>query len=291
MIRRLSLFVLLVQFAVIVYNPTGHNTTTWLRLPVRGKSYTVTDGMSMKVDNQLVPISLVTAGLPDHMGSTATSELVFQAMLPPLGYSVYFVKATAADDEVVREDVEELKRREERQQSIVEEDQEVEEKGGQSVEANDIVIKNEYLSATFSGTTGLLKGLSNLESSLSVDLSQSLLYYKGFNGDNHDGEHQASGAYVFRPNGTDALPISTLPMTSLVQGTEVLEVHQMFSDWASQVYRLYKGARHLEVEWTVGHIPLNDNIGKEIISRYTTSMSTQKTFYTDANGREILKRV
>jgi lysosomal alpha-mannosidase len=65
----------------------------------------------------------------------------------------------------------------------------------------------------------------------------------------------------------------------------------MFSDWASQVFRLYKGSRHVEIEYTVGHIPIGDNVGKEIISRYVTSLQTKQTFYTDANGREILKRV
>ena len=33
-------------------------------------------------------------------------------------------------------------------------------------------------------------------------------------------------------------------------------MQQTFSDWASQVFRLYKGSRHLEVEYTVGHIPI-----------------------------------
>ena len=34
-----------------------------------------------------------------------------------------------------------------------------------------------------------------------------------------------------------------------------------------------------------------DKIGKEIISRFTTNLRSNKTFYTDANGREVLKRV
>lgn len=39
--------------------------------------------------------------------------------------------------------------------------------------------------------------------------------------------------------------------TALVQ-----EVHQNFSAWCSQVVRLYPGQRHLELEWTVGPIPV-----------------------------------
>jgi len=157
--------------------------------------------------------------------------------------------------------------------------------------AADMVIKNEYLSATFSGTTGLLMSITNLERSITINITQSLMYYKGFASNNNGGMNQSTGAYVFRPNGTDPIPISTQVMASLVQGIEVQEVHQTFSDWSSQVYRLYKGSRHIEVEWTVGHIPISDNVGKEVISRYVTNLATQSTFYTDANGREILKRV
>lgn len=34
-----------------------------------------------------------------------------------------------------------------------------------------------------------------------------------------------------------------------------------------------------------------DKIGKEIITRYSSNLQTEKTFYTDSNGREMLKRV
>ena len=34
----------------------------------------------------------------------------------------------------------------------------------------------------------------------------------------------------------------------------------------------------------------SDGKGKEIISRYTTTMETNQTWYTDANGREMKMR-
>lgn len=34
----------------------------------------------------------------------------------------------------------------------------------------------------------------------------------------------------------------------------------------------------------------SDNVGKEIVSRFTTNFQTNKTFYTDANGRQMIKR-
>lgn len=55
--------------------------------------------------------------------------------------------------------------------------------------------------------------------------------------------------------------------------------------------RLYKDKDHAEVEFTIGPIPMDDGVGKEVISRMTANMATDKTFYTDSNGRDFLKRV
>jgi lysosomal alpha-mannosidase len=64
----------------------------------------------------------------------------------------------------------------------------------------------------------------------------------------------------------------------------------VFNDWASQEISLYDGGDAVEVEWTVGPIPVDDHIGKEIILRYDTDIQSQGKFYTDANGREVLER-
>ncbi len=63
-----------------------------------------------------------------------------------------------------------------------------------------------------------------------------------------------------------------------------------FADWASQEISLYDGGEFVEVEWTVGPVPIDDNKGKEIILRYNTDIASQAKFYTDANGREVLQR-
>lgn len=41
----------------------------------------------------------------------------------------------------------------------------------------------------------------------------------------------------------------------------------------------------------IGPIPTEDSVGKEVISRMTANMVTEKVFYTDSNGRDFLKRV
>lgn len=79
------------------------------------------------------------------------------------------------------------------------------------------LIFSQYLSLSFNGQTGFLQGLTNLEKSLTIKLSNRLHYYKSFVGNNNGDNDQASGAYIFRPNGTYALPVSHSATTSLVQ--------------------------------------------------------------------------
>ncbi|KAG0549851.1 hypothetical protein BDA96_01G290000 [Sorghum bicolor] len=83
----------------------------------------------------------------------------------------------------------------------------------------------------------------------------------------------------------------SLVLLSVIHGPLVHEVHQQFGPWIYQITRLYKNKEHAEVEYTIGPIPIDDDVGKEIITRLTTDMVTNSTFYTDSNGRDFLKRV
>ena len=60
---------------------------------------------------------------------------------------------------------------------------------------------------TVDGSTGLLKSVTNLKNSVTALVQQSLLYYKSFKGNTTSDKTQASGAYVFRPNGSDPVVI------------------------------------------------------------------------------------
>ncbi|KAG8450230.1 hypothetical protein GDO86_002757 [Hymenochirus boettgeri] len=106
----------------------------------------------------------------------------------------------------------------------------------------------------------------------------------------NDESFQPSGAYIFRPNNSSPLPLTQQVRSYLVQNTLVQEVYQNFSSWCSQVVRLYKDQRFVELEWTVGPIPIGDRQGKEVISLFETTLQTDGVFYTDANGRQIMKR-
>jgi lysosomal alpha-mannosidase len=65
----------------------------------------------------------------------------------------------------------------------------------------------------------------------------------------------------------------------------------VFNEWASQEVSLFPGMSAIEVEWTVGPISIDDNVGKEIIVRYDTDIESASKYYTDANGREVLQRI
>lgn len=41
----------------------------------------------------------------------------------------------------------------------------------------------------------------------------------------------------------------------------------------------------------IGPIPIDDGIGKEVVTQITTEIKSNKTFYTDSNGRDFLERV
>ena len=58
--------------------------------------------------------------------------------------------------------------------------------------------------------------------------------------------------------------------------------------------RTYAGldGTDVEFEWLIGPIPISDGIGKEVITAYTCpGLDSKNTFYTDANGRQMMKRV
>ncbi|GAB2278382.1 hypothetical protein Dimus_013066 [Dionaea muscipula] len=58
-----------------------------------------------------------------------------------------------------------------------------------------------------------------------------------------------------------------------------------------QITRLYRGKEHVEVEFVVGPIPVEDGSGKEVVTKLKTTMETDKTFYTDSSGRDFIKRI
>jgi hypothetical protein len=154
----------------------------------------------------------------------------------------------------------------------------------------DIVVENENLRLIFDETSNLLKAIQNKASGVVISVTQSYYYYISSNGTSDD--QQESGAYIFRPNGTSPLGItpSNTPTIQVTRGKYVTEVKQTWSNWIYHVIRLYVGSRVVEIEATIGPIPIDDGNGKEVICRFDTNLATKSFYYTDANGLEMQQR-
>jgi len=106
---------------------------------------------------------------------------------------------------------------------------------------------------------------------------------------------QNSGAYIFRPSTDQKLHIIPPKRTKsvVVYHSELVnEVHSVFGEggWIKQIARLLPGKDFVEIEYVVGPVPVDDG-GKEVVSKWTTSIASDGHFFTDSNGREFLDRM
>mmetsp|Transcript_17542 Transcript_17542/g.43139 ORF Transcript_17542/g.43139 Transcript_17542/m.43139 type:complete len:408 (+) Transcript_17542:696-1919(+) len=108
----------------------------------------------------------------------------------------------------------------------------------------------------------------------------------------YESDKQNSGAYIFRPSTPNQKLVTVKPKSATFQQTAgFVEVHIEYEEpWIQATYRILPGQPHLEVEHTVGPIPVGDGRGKEVVSRFTSPIQCSGTFYTDSNGREFMQR-
>eukprot|EP01090_Pellita_catalonica_P022918 TRINITY_DN9107_c0_g1_i1.p1 TRINITY_DN9107_c0_g1~~TRINITY_DN9107_c0_g1_i1.p1 ORF type:complete len:992 (+),score=187.74 TRINITY_DN9107_c0_g1_i1:420-2978(+) len=160
----------------------------------------------------------------------------------------------------------------------------------------DVTLENNYVRAVFSGDTGRLSLFENKVVQKTIAVDQEVMYYNASAGNNVNST-QASGAYIFRPNGTFPYNMSTnnVPVITLVtspSNSPVLqEIHQVWNSWSSQVVRLYNDADYLEISPSIGPISILNHAGKEVITRFTTDLKTNARFYTDSNALEFQERI
>ncbi|XP_071830046.1 lysosomal alpha-mannosidase-like isoform X3 [Apostichopus japonicus] len=259
------------SFAVILYNPIGRNVSTYVKIPVNGASYHVAGPDGSSVTNQVQAVSDAVQRVRRDRGS-AKNDLFFFAHVPALGFATYQV--TSAKQALKRV----------RPQAL-----------SNNVKAvpapadSDTVISTDVIKVTFD-STGLLKSMTNMDSNVTVNVKQSFYWYNGSAGNHESG--QASGAYIFRPNSSTPMDLFNGKSVSgkVVKGSEVIEFHQTFQPWLNQIVRLYKAKNFVEFEWVVGPIPFMDGLGKEIITKFDTDIDSEDIFYTDSNGRQMMKR-
>lgn len=268
------------SLVVVAYNPLGWKREDIIRIPVVNENVVVRDSSGKKIQSQLVPILDDFLGVRNYhtvayLGVSPTTKpkywLSFSATVPPLGFSTYYVSNGKKSASISDRDT-----------------------GYKSWNKSDTItvgIKN--LKLVYSVKEGKLTQYINSRSKVKESLEQDYKFYAGYGNDGTE-TAQASGAYIFRPDGSPS-PIRfngkvKSPLT-VFRGPIVHEVHQQINSWIYQTTRLYKGKEHAEVEFIVGPIPIDDGVGKEIATEIITNLASNKTFYTDSNGRDFIERV
>ncbi|CAH1413663.1 unnamed protein product [Lactuca virosa] len=256
------------SLVVVAYNPLGWNRVDIIRIPVKDANVIVQDNKGNKVETQFIEFDNVKRNLRSfyteaYLGISPKEVpkywLLFQASVPPLGWNTYFITKTTSKGGYI---------------STVDTPQD------ESIE-----IGSGSLKMSFSLQSGQLKRITNSRTGIDLPIQQSYLWYGS------EADIQPSGAYIFHPNGSPPSIASRSVPIKVIRGPLVDEVHQQFNSWIYQVTRVYKDKEHAEFEFIIGPIPVEDGVGKEVITRITADMATNKVFYTDSNGRDFLKRV
>ncbi|CAA2983802.1 alpha-mannosidase [Olea europaea subsp. europaea] len=263
------------NLVVVAYNPLGWERTDIVRIPVNDQNLVVKNSAGKIIESQYVELDNVTSNLRSfyvktYFGISSKKApqfwLFFQASVPPLGWNTFFISKASWRGNSSNMSVSTM----------------------DSPKEETIEIGPGNLKLSFSSSSGQLKRMFNSKSRIDIPVQQSYLWYASSEG---DADPQSSGAYIFRPNGSPPQAVSRSVPLKVVTGPLVHEVHQQFNSWVYQIIRVYRDKDHAEVEFTIGPIPMDDSVGKEVITRMTANMATDSVFYTDSNGRDFLKRV
>jgi len=252
------------QVTILLYNPLGTTVYNWNSIPVtlsKGDSYQITNSAGKKLPFQLNPITNRTKNIPERpKDSMANYNLIFNTKLPPMGYSSFSMQKLKTSDMLSKK-------------SVVKDNSY---KGF-------VIVENNLLKLTY--TNGMLTNIFNIKSHIYINITQDLRYYLSY-----QGSGQKSGAYIFRPTTNESISLTQTPKLTILKGNLMTEIHQEFSEWGTLVTRLYNDSNKLETEWTVGPIPVDDKKGREIVLQYQTDFSSEKSFFTDSNGRQTINR-
>ncbi|GAQ86088.1 lysosomal alpha-mannosidase [Klebsormidium nitens] len=267
------------SLVVVAYNSLAWPRTELVRFPVASQLLAVTDMYGNPVPSQVAPIHHVTRTLrARHVAADqeAPFELTFLAGVPPLGFATYFLGTKQAGQPGL---------------AAVAVEEPVNGFG------TDFDIGRGALKLTFGGDSGSLKRIANKRTQTSLGVvHQSMFWYNASDGNTEANPLQASGAYIFRPNSSTEYPLwdtaaDTFPRLSTVRGPLYEEVRQELSPWAVQTFRVSTDGADADVQYTVGPIPIDDGLGKEVVMRLETDIQNGKTFFTDSNGRDLIQRV
>eukprot|EP01083_Nonionella_stella_P276753 940645_1 len=269
---------------ITLYNPSAHAVETPVRVPVSSKTVLIFTAARQEIVSQVAP-----GDNPYPTGFKFGAQpfyVEFVASLPPLGFSSYFM---SIKEDGCSEDTDSLGAcaHSEDPTSLTSLKSTENEREREKYESGNIVMQNKFLRAEFNSSNGILQSVLNKKDGTLVKVNISFEYYPA-----HIGPGQQSGAYIFRPDFNFSSPVGNGPVdVNISIGPVVQTLYQKWSSYITTITRLYSNASYLEIEHTVGPIPLDSGKGNEIIMRFYSDLDNNRTFYTDSNGREMMKRV
>ncbi|XP_075989719.1 lysosomal alpha-mannosidase-like isoform X1 [Anticarsia gemmatalis] len=153
---------------------------------------------------------------------------------------------------------------------------------------DEVSFENQYFKLDANKATGEIQQISFPDGSR-LNLTINMYYYPGCPGRNSGPSDRASGAYIFRPNATVPTKL-TIVKTEVANGDLATEFRSYLNPNGYLNTKIYKNLDFVENEFVVGPIPIHDGVGKEYIIKYETNIVNNGEFYTDSNGRQMIKR-
>ena len=277
------------SLVVVVWNGLGQARRELITIPVSHNNRYMQNGSARAIPYSILPAFNVSA--TDVAGEPFT--LSFIADLPPLGFATYFLVRGEAKPATVplarqptndprRERAARRRRRERRAAAAP-------------------TIENEFWLVTFNSSSGLPVSITNTSSGEVQPFTVSLWWYQSY----YDNDRsRSSGAYIFRPQQqyphlvlTGPTALLSIPSAVAIVDPDdpstniTAEARVTLSSWAQLTVRLVSGSPELFLDYSVGPIPIDDGLGKEVIVRYETAIDSGAEWWTDANGREMQRRV
>lgn len=146
-------------------------------------------------------------------------------------------------------------------------------------------------------STGVIQQISNEKDGFSLAIQHELGYYTSFNSavdSSPDNSTQNSSAYIFRPSQPTQRPVTVTPAAgkaSFVETDVGVIIETEFEEtWVKQTTKVFMNQPYVEIEYTVGPVPIDDGKGKEFVVSLCSPIQSNGMFYTDSNGREFLPR-
>jgi len=257
---------------VVVYNPLGHVRSSVVHLPVvTSEGWIITNDQGQVLNHQVTPLMEQVLQIPGRQ-SLAQFDLAFVAAdVPPLTIRSFRIQKSNSknvDDPSIAKKI-------------------------------SMTLGQTYEFPTHKGTMSVVvnsSGLTVTYPKKEISVIHRFGYYQGHPGNNTEFEFRASGAYIFRPLEQEPFKIPGISSEAFL-GPLYNELHVTHENSASKIFRLplFPALFDAEIEWLVGPISVDDGFGKEYISIWKAGNETEfeqnGVFYTDANGRQTMKRV